>query len=134
MTKVIRRHYPLAIAIAIGAIGAISVLPLVAARDSAPRQLVLVARGMAFVIDGQAGTNPVLTLTAGERVEIVLRNETPGMAHDFAIPAWNVGIDKIGNGESTRVIIDVPATTGSYAYQCRPHAQMMAGVVEVVAP
>lgn len=119
---------------AIALIGLGAVLPLVADRGPAPRQIVVIARGMAFVVDGQTGANPVLALTAGERVEIVLRNETPGIVHDFAIPAWGVVVDPIRGGESATVAIEAPASPGTYEYLCRPHAQMMRGVVDVARP
>lgn len=134
MTQAIKRHWPAAVALAILAVATLAVLPLLAERAAAPRQIVLVARGMSFVIEGQTQVNPTLRLTAGERVEIVLRNDTAGIAHDFAIPAWKVGVDAIRKGESATVTFDAPKTPGASEYECRPHAQMMRGRVEVVAP
>lgn len=133
MTRVIRRHWPAAVGTATLVIGIVAALPLLA-EHAATRQIVLVAKGMSFVIDGQTELNPALTLKAGERVRLVLRNETPGIAHDFAIPALKVALAPIGHGEEATVTIEAPTAPGRYEYQCRPHAQMMRGVLEVVAP
>lgn len=133
MTRVLRTHWPAAMGIAVALIGIAAVLPLLAER-AVTRRIVLVAKDMSFVIDGQRDANPALELTAGERVQIVLRNQTPGIEHDFAIPAWKVAIAPIANGDEATITFDVPATVGLYEYECRPHAQMMRGRLEVVAP
>jgi plastocyanin len=97
------------------------------------REIVLIARGMTFVLDGRPDdTNPTLTMRAGETVQVVLRNEAPGLLHDFAIPAWNVFTEAIRAGQSTDITFRVPDTTGRVEYQCRPHAQLMNGFVDVV--
>jgi plastocyanin len=90
------------------------------------------ARGMTFVLATQPDTpNPVIPLRAGERVRLVLRNEAPGLIHDIAIPEWDVAVAQIRAGESAEVIFTVPDEIGRHEYRCRPHSEMMKGVVEV---
>jgi plastocyanin len=102
------------------------------ASDQGPtREIVLVARGMSFV-DGRGDVaNPDISLKAGERVRVVLKNEAPGLLHDFEIPAWNVAMDQLRDGESGEVTFRVPDTPGRFEYRCRPHSAMMSGFVEV---
>jgi plastocyanin len=96
------------------------------------REVTVVARGMSFIVEDVSTTsNPVIPLRAGERVRFVLRNEAPGLLHDFVIPAWDVTIDQIRAGESRDVTFVVPNTPGRFEYRCRPHAEMMTGFVEV---
>jgi plastocyanin len=99
---------------------------------SPPREIVVLARGMTFVLAEQPDVpNPVIPLRAGERVRIVLRNEAPGLLHDFTIPDWDVEIDQVRDGESGEVVFVVPDRPGRAEYRCRPHAQLMFGFVDV---
>ena len=101
-------------------------------RPSTTQQVTLVARGMRFVLeDGPKTPNPVIPLRAGSRVRLVLKNEAPGLLHDVEIPALHVHLDQIRAGEQTAVTFTVPDVPGRHAYRCRPHAEMMHGVVEV---
>ena len=87
---------------------------------------------MTFVLASDPDTpNPVIPLRAGERVKVVLRNEAPGLLHDFEIPAWDVRTERIRAGQTTDVVFTVPATLGRSEYRCRPHAELMKGFVEV---
>lgn len=110
----------------------------VACRAKPPaRDVTLVARGMIFVLDGEEGEdagapNPVVRLRAGERVRLVLRNEAQGLLHDVEIPAWKIAVPEIRAGETAAVTFTVPDTPGEYEYRCRPHAEMMRGIVSVV--
>ena len=106
---------------------------LLPAWSSTPtREVTLVARGMAFYLDGDPSTpNPTLEVRAGERVRIVLRNQDRGMTHDFAVPAVAAAMSAIGWDESGEVVLDVPDTPGTYEYVCRPHALMMRGTIRV---
>jgi len=87
---------------------AASFLLLVAAAscvDLAPREIVVVARGMTFTLAQRPDApNPVIRLRAGERVKLVLRNEAPGLLHDLTIPAWNVQLTQIRAGESSALL------------------------------
>jgi plastocyanin len=73
----------------------------------------------------------VIRVRAGERVRLILKNEAPGLVHDIAIPAWNVAADSVRTGETAQVVFTVPTTPGRAEYRCRPHAEMMNGVVDV---
>ncbi len=99
---------------------------------SASRDVVMVARGMEFRLEARPESpNPVIRLHPGERVRLVLKNEAPGLVHDMVIPAWAVQTDQIRSGETTAVTFTVPSAPGSAEYRCRPHAELMKGVVEV---
>ena len=106
---------------------------LLPAFTAAPaREITLVARGMAFYMEGDASTpNPTIEVKAGERVRILLRNQERGMIHDFAVPVIAAAIDAIRWNESGDVTFDVPETPGTYQYECRPHRLMMRGVLRV---
>jgi plastocyanin len=117
-----------AFAIAVLSVGAL----LSAMSGERPREIVLVAKGMAFYLESDPATpNPTLRVAAGERVRIVFRNEDRGMRHDFAVPALGAALDLIGTGQTAGVTLDVPATAGTYEYFCRPHQLMMHGTIEV---
>ncbi len=106
---------------------------LLPALSSTPtREVVLIAKGMAFYLEGDPNRpNPTLEMKAGERVRIVLRNQDRGMTHDFAVPAVAAGMNAIDWNESGEVTLDVPDTPGTYEYVCRPHALMMRGIIRV---
>ena len=96
------------------------------------RDIVLVARGMAFVLeDAPDVANPVIQLRAGERVRLVLKNEAPGLLHDIVIPDLGIAFEQMRAGESRELTFTVPATPGPHEYRCRPHAELMRGVIEV---
>jgi plastocyanin len=97
-----------------------------------PREVVVVARGMTFTLASDPDTvNPVIRVRPGERLRVTLRNEAPGLMHNFEVPAWDVKTDRIRGGSSTSVTLTVPAEEGRYKYICAPHANLMHGFVEV---
>lgn len=102
------------------------------AAEPAPREVTIVARDMAFYVDGRPESNPTLRFKAGERVRLLLRNEDAGMTHDFVIKSWNVATRAIATrgGEDT-VVFRVPGDGGTVTYQCTPHAEMMRGGIRV---
>ena len=115
----------LAVAMVVGAL-----LPVTTKTPS--REITLVARDMAFYLDGDfTHANPDIELRAGEHVRIVMRNEERGMTHDFAVPAAGASIDLLEWNERGEVTFDVPATPGTYEYVCRPHMPMMKGILKV---
>ena len=100
-----------------------------------PREVIIVARGMTFTLPSDPDTaNPVIHLRPGEVVTITLRNEAPGLMHDFRIPSWDVKTEQTRGGESSSVAVTVPPQQGRYEYICGPHSEMMRGFVEVAAP
>jgi plastocyanin len=97
-----------------------------------PREVLVVARGMTFTLPSDPDTaNPVIRVRSGERLRLTLRNEAPGLMHNFEIPAWDVKTDQIRGGSSTSVTLTVPGKQGRYEYKCAPHANLMHGFVEV---
>jgi plastocyanin len=107
---------------------------LTAGRTPDTREIRLVARDMAFYLEGDPDTpNPTLELRAGQRVTITLRNEERGITHDFAAPALAAGLDLLKWGQIRSVTVVVPDRPGFYEYVCRPHRLMMRGVIRVVA-
>lgn len=117
-----------AAAVAILAVAALG--PIVASQDD-PREVVLVARGMRFYLDGHPEANPTIALKAGERVRLVLRNADPGATHDFAVAAWGVVTEALQGRGVAVVDFRVPGQPGEYRYRCTPHPLMMSGTLEV---
>jgi plastocyanin len=120
------------IVIGIAALAA-TLLPMLASNGrEGIRELRIVTRDMSFYVDGQTEPNPTITLRAGERVKLVLRNEDPGMKHDFAVKAWAVSTKLLEDrGEEDSVTFRVPDTRGTATYQCTPHAKMMSGTLRI---
>lgn len=87
---------------------------------------------MTFILPSTPNTeNPVISLRAGERVHVVFRNEAPGLIHNFQISAWKVRTDEIRAGQTAEVTFTVPVGVKAAKYDCRPHAELMHGIVEV---
>ena len=115
-------------------VGLMLLTVLLPALSSAPaRDVTLVAKGMAFYLEGDLQTpNPTIEVMAGERVRIVLRNEDRGLTHDFAVPPLDVALKPVSWNESGEVVLDVPSQPGTYQYVCRPHSLMMRGTIRVL--
>lgn len=93
-----------------------------------PREVVLVARDMAFTIPGgPSGPNPTLRLKAGERIRLVLENRDPGMKHDVVAPGVGIRTATVEFGASDRRVVTVPRTPGTYDYFCTYHDRLMRG-------
>ena len=107
-------------------------LPVDAGRSGSVIEVVLVAREMAFYRDGDFDTpNPPLLFEAGSRVRLVLRNEDPGMKHNFAVPSWDLATRELHGQGVAHVEFVVPDAKGLQAYECTPHARMMRGTIEI---
>jgi FtsP/CotA-like multicopper oxidase with cupredoxin domain len=98
---------------------------------TAPREIVLVVRDMAFYVDGNATPNPTIHLKRGERVALTLRNEDSGMTHDFAVADWGVKTPKLRGKGLEQIVFTVPGTAGSGTYVCTPHAVLMHGALVI---
>jgi plastocyanin len=107
-------------------------LPSLVADPGPPsREIVLVARNMAFYLDGNPTPNPTLRLKAGEQVTLVLRSEDAGITHDFAVKSWNVGTPLLNGKGAVSVSFRVPdRRDGPQEYVCSAHAVMMKGAIE----
>jgi plastocyanin len=104
---------------------------VVSSNSSGVREIHLVARHMAFYLDGQGEPNPTLVVRRGEQVRILLRNEDAGMSHDFGVRAWKQGTRAI-NGLGEAVIeLRAPVAAGAETYACTPHGEMMRGTIRV---
>jgi plastocyanin len=96
------------------------------------REITIVARDMAFYVDGNSMANPVIEARAGETLRIVLENRDRGMTHDFAVPAIKAATDTLKWNEHDEVTFKVPSEPGAYEYVCQPHLLMMKGTLTVV--
>jgi plastocyanin len=97
-----------------------------------PREVVLIARDMAFTAPGQAtGPNPTLHLKAGERIRLVLENRDPGMKHDLAVTGLGIRMAVLDYGGIDRRVITVPRAPGEYEYLCSFHARLMRGRIVI---
>ena len=113
---------------------ALSLLFALGCDNNRPRELSVVARGVTFMVPSDSrAPNPRITLAPGERVHVTLRSESPGLIHDFQIPAWNVKTEQVRGGESTSVLFVAPATEQRAQYISSPHAATMHGIIEVKA-
>ena len=99
-----------------------------------PREITLVARGMAFYLESDPATpNPVIEVGPGKTVRVVLRNEERGMTHDFIVPSVRgARVDLLEWNERGSATFTAPDRPGTYEYVCEPHRLMMNGVLRVV--
>jgi plastocyanin len=96
------------------------------------RQITIVAKDMAFYVEGDSTANPVIEARAGETLRIVLKNRDRGVTHDFAVPSAEASTDLLKWNEHDEVTFDVPSDPGTYEYVCRPHLLMMKGTLKVI--
>ncbi len=116
--------------VALGALAAFTWRP-----GPPPREIVLIARGMAFSMPTPTPTpvptgarlNPVLGLKAGERVRLVVRNEDRGFVHDLVIEGTSLRTRPLNFGESDALVFRVPRRERTTWYACSFHARMMRG-------
>lgn len=121
-----------AAALAVGLLGGgIAMSRATAPPAAAEREIVLVARDMAFYLPGDPRPNPALEIARGETVRVVLINQEPGMKHDFAVPALGAASALIDGRGSAAVILRAPSERGDHEYLCTLHAVVMRGVLAV---
>lgn len=128
------RYLRLGLAVAVILAAALSLPRIASTRENTAadaRDLLIVARGMTYYVDGGDRPNPSLQFKAGERIRLTFRNEDTGMEHDFAIPGWQLATKRLaGKGEDV-VEFRVPGDGASGRYACTPHSEMMNGQVIV---
>jgi plastocyanin len=113
-----------------------ALLPIVASSrgtgTASRREIRIVVRDMSFYIEGHDERNPTLRVRAGEQIRLVLRNEDPGMSHDFAVNTWRVMTPLLDAHDAEAVVVfRVPQRRGTYTYSCTPHARIMRGTIQV---
>ena len=119
------------IAVAFLAVGLAALMPVVANPRTGPREIVLVARDMAFYLEGSQTPNPTIVVKRSEELRVIVRNQDPGITHAFAIGSLRASISRIEPGATQGVQFRAPRKTGRYEYVCPPHALMMKGVILV---
>lgn len=120
-----------ALAIAAAAVAAAAVCAIALSAGPSRREIHLVARDMAFYVDGNPDPNPVVRLRRGEEVRIVFQNADAGIRHDFSIPEWGIGTKLVTGGSDAAVIVRAPSRPSTGVYRCTPHAAMMSGTIAV---
>ena len=118
---------------AVAVVGLSILLPLIANTRMAVREITLVARDMAFYLEGGTVPNPTIRLDAGEEVRFILRNLDPGVVHNLAIEGWALETTPLDADASATLRVRAPDQPGRQTYLCLPHREMMRGVIEVVA-
>ncbi len=121
-------------ALMIVVVGATSAVLASLAQGAVSREITIVAKNMVFVIEspessGQA--NPTITVKAGQKITIVLRNDDAGMLHDLRIEGLDLSLEAVSCGETTRLTFTVPREPGEYVYLCSFHPRRMRGVFVV---
>jgi plastocyanin len=117
---------------AVGLLYVVLLLPLNASTPDSVREVTLVARNMAFYLEGGTEPNPTIQVRAGEEVRFTVLNRDPGFAHNFVVDAWDLKTPLVETEASTTVVVRAPARSSRQAYVCTPHDKMMRGVIEVV--
>lgn len=120
---------------------ALSVLALagialsVLASRPAPREIVVVAKDMAFYLADDSTPNPTIRLLPDERVRLRLINQDRGIDHDWIVRSMNLATRILpGDGSSQQILITAPSDPGRHDYACSTHDRMMRGTLEVADP
>jgi len=133
MTKRSKNSMLIAVAvIGLGILG-VTLLPMLASSQTDDvHEIRLVVRAMNFYVEGESQPNPTLNVRAGEKVRLVLKNEDPGMQHDFVVEAWDVATKILEDrGQQDSITFKAPSIPGDQVYHCTPHAQLMRGTIRV---
>ena len=94
--------------------------------------VVIIARDMAFYVEGQNEPNPTLTLPTDARVTIELHNADPGMIHDLLVESIDgVHTEALSHGQSDRVTFRTPRKPWQTEYICTFHGLTMRGRLRV---
>lgn len=95
------------------------------------REIVLIAKEMAFFLENSNTPNPTLTFFAGEKIRLKFVNQDVGIAHDVAIPELQITTGKINYGDSTDLSFRAPQE-GNLEYICTLHPAMMKGFAQIL--
>lgn len=102
-------------------------------RASAPEiELTLIARDMAFYLEGDPTPNPTIRLERGRKVSILFINEDQGVQHDLLLPDLGLSTELIpGDGSRATLSFRTPKKALDSRYSCRPHMAMMTAGLEI---
>lgn len=112
-------------------LGTVVLVPRLAGGNAKARKVVLVARDMSFRVPGQTAENPVIRVSRGEAIQLVLQNDDDGINHDVSVPEWGVGVAALPSGTRGVVNVRVPDKVGRVEYICKRHGVMMKGIIEI---
>ena len=123
------------VAVAVIGLGilAVTLLPMLASSSADEvREIRLVVRAMNFYVEGETQPNPTLTVRAGEQVRLILKNDDPGMSHDFVVRDWDVATKILADrGQQDTITFKAPSVPGEKVYHCTPHVLLMRGTIRV---
>lgn len=133
MTDMIRKYPGLSIAIVLGVI-LVSVAAFALgsrdAGDSQARELVLIAKDLAFYETGKTQPNPDLVFKKGETVRLVIVNEEPGkILHCFTLAGLDIKTSNHLEFGQSETLIVTPKKKGEFGYSCMLHPLMSGKVV-----
>ena len=95
-------------------------------------ELTLIARDMAFYLDGDPQPNPTLELGRGQQVRIHFINEDRGVTHDLWLPDLGVSTAPLpGDGSRETLSFRTPDETLDSSYACTRHMAMMTAALEI---
>jgi hypothetical protein len=102
-------------------------------RASAPElELTVIARDMAFYLEGDPTPNPTIRLERGRRVRILFINEDRGMQHDLLLPDLGLATKLLpGDGSRATLTFRTPKEALDSRYACTPHMAMMTAALEI---
>jgi hypothetical protein len=126
-----RVAFTIAVTVLLGVALAATLPRIVSSNAGGVREIHLVARDMAYYLDGQGDPNPTLVIKRGEQVRILLRNADAGMSHDFSVRAWKKGTGVINGFGEAAIEFRAPRAAGAETYACTPHGEMMRGTIRV---
>jgi plastocyanin len=126
-----RNHGVKVVIVVIVMLGAAAALLPLLAESREPREIVLVAKQMAFYAGDSTVTNPTIHMAPGERIRITLVNDDPGVGHDFAVSPWSLQTPVLRGKGRTSIVIQAPEQRGTTEYVCSLHASMMTGTIQV---
>ena len=134
MSRFIKLHFRRVLPIVFAAIVVAATLTAFGLRrhaDAAPQEITLVAKDVSFrLADRPDEPNPVLSLTKGRAVTLIVRNDDPEkVLHCFTIGGLDVATSRdLATGESESLAF-TPTETGTFAYACLMHPMMTGKVI-----